>query len=86
MTSQKRRLLLKLRRTVSIATRQTAIGTQGKTVTYRCERCGTISTKDLPSEFGAKLMARWHGQANGSATGVCKVCTKRARDEKYPLS
>lgn len=87
VTNPKRRLLLRLRRQIKVRTRQCAIasGLDKRTVWYRCKRCGAVQAQVMVSEFAARWATLWHSERGGNCTGICPVCTKRVRDERYPL-
>jgi hypothetical protein len=85
-TSPKRRLLLALRRRVK-AHRRFAVEDLGSgRVRLTCRTCGTVTedTPDKVGEAGARLLADWWGKRK-TIGGTCETCTRRERDERYPL-
>ena len=85
MVSQRRRLLLQLRRRIKIRTPQKAVRVSGRVIVYRCLRCGYEDHTEYEDERTARLYYRWHGDRGGDCTGICKVCTKKVRDKRYPI-
>ena len=92
MNPQRRRLLLQVRKTVNPQRRFHVEYVDGDRVKYTCKTCGHViisrignaKNVSLPPALVKKL-ARYQNDGNG-ATGKCPACTKKARDERYPLS
>jgi hypothetical protein len=88
-----RRARLNLRRRIRRMTHHSVEWIEGTTLfRYKCKTCAHVSTTDMkgrtppgPSGPAYGKYAAYQNQGAG-AQGTCPACTKRARDEKYPLS
>lgn len=83
---ERRKLLRGLRKGVKVMRRFTveAVGEDQEKTT--CTTCGWSETKPhgITDKSLAKRLTAYRAQGGG-VTGVCPRCTKKARDEKYPL-
>jgi len=86
MSDSKRTRLLRLRRRIRIRRRMFAVGRDGLAIIYVCSECGTRSTTVYSNPFEADLFERYHSRENGGCEGVCPKCTKKRRDERFPLN
>lgn len=60
-------------------------GESGTDVKYTCRTCGYSEVKALNTTAGmAKRLASYHNDGAG-AHGICSRCTRKVRDELYPL-
>lgn len=87
MTPQKRKLLLMLRRRTKPLRRfNVALECDHVTVRFTCKTCGKSHSADYGNVAPAireKLVA--YQNDNNGLSGYCPHCTKKARDERWPL-
>lgn len=90
--SNRRRLLLALRRRVQAYRHFDVLDLEEGRVQLTCRTCGAV-TIETPGDGtktgsvegpGARLLAHWWATGNG-VSGICKACTEAERDERYPL-
>lgn len=90
----RRRLLLQLRRRLRVQRRFRVQYNGGTVFQYTCTTCGTAEDQAMLDPAGKplyggdeKALARFaaYQDQGGGVSGVCDTCTRRARDERYPL-
>lgn len=90
----KRKLRLNLRRKVSVQRRFSVEYLGDGTEKVTCRTCGWSDTQKVLSNprgpaisIPPKLAERLSKyRSNGGVTGICPRCTKKLRDERYPLA
>lgn len=50
-----------------------------------CRTCGWVTTLELPAAMGASVRFAAYRNQGAGVSGRCDGCTKRKRDERYPL-
>lgn len=65
--------------------RGVSVRVKGKTIFYRCNRCGSISqrTHKYLDEAGIKRLLSWHSEEKGGCTLTCKPCGRKVVEDRY---
>lgn len=88
--NNKRKHIMFKRRLIRVRRRFSVEYLGGTQLKYTCRTCGHATVKDMNdghasiSPLAVEKLAKYQDQGGG-ASGICDRCTKRARDEKFPL-
>jgi hypothetical protein len=82
---QHRKLALRMRKRVNAMRRWDAEYVDGVKIKYTCRICGFSRTREHKTTPGMARKLAAYQNHGGGATGICPRCTKKSRDELYPL-
>lgn len=84
--NQRRKLLLQQRRRLKARRRFDAEYLGDLTVRFTCRTCGKSNTNTYKAGTNERMLKKLIPYWNDTgASGVCPTCTKKLRDERYPL-
>lgn len=91
VSSPQRKLALNLRKGVHVIRRMRMEHLGGGVIRWTCLTCGWTTDKGaelpdgstIPAQLAEKLAK--YQMTNSTAVGECERCTRKARDQRYPL-